>query len=361
MDLLKPKKECLANLPTRVSELKQFNKQIPVQIFLKRDDDTGGVITGNKVRKLEYLLHAAKRKNSNTTHVITTGGIQSNHCRATALCARQLGLVPHLVLRMSPEMEEAREQGQEDWGKATIGVPDGNLFLLNMLDSDITWITKDEYTHERDSIMESIAGDVERQGGHAYVIPEGGSNAIGCWGYIEMVQELMDKNGNIPYEHIVLPIGSGGTLAGILLGLHMLNQDHVKVWAVNVCDDEQYFRNRVTAIIDEFNHHYGTKLEPGEYNIIDGYVGEGYAIPYPEQIATMKKMARLEGIILDPVYSGKAFHALIDQLELKNKNSVFQYEHNDKVLYCCKPNCCNLQTSCDRCLLSTFQYIQCQM
>lgn len=303
MELIHPRRVSLAALPTRITSLDRLSDDLggPL-ISVKRDDQTGSDLSGNKVRKLEYLLAEAVGKRS--TVVITCGGVQSNHCRATAIAARILGMDSYLVLR-----------GEEP---ADI---DGNLLLDQLVGAQFHYISTKDWKR-RHEIMKEAARRLSEEGATPYIIPEGGSNALGAWGYVSMLAEVVNEVGKVPYSHIVCAVGSGGTLAGLLLGRELMNLN-VEVWAVNVCDDAEYFRGRVDEIVTEFNQRHGSKLavNPSGYEILEGYKGPGYGIPYDEQIRWMKRAARQEALFLDPVYTGKAFYGLVDQIQKKKLDS----------------------------------------
>jgi D-cysteine desulfhydrase len=296
LEIVVPPKLSLALLPTRVTPLRRISDELDGPLIsMKRDDETGCALSGNKVRKLEYLLAEAAAEGA--TVVVTCGAVQSNHARATAVAARQLGMKAHLVLR-----------GQEP------AEAEGNYLLDLLVGATFRFIGQEDWAR-REEIMAEEAQRLEAEGEHPYVIPEGGSNALGAWGYISMMAELVDENGRIPYTHLLCPLGSAGTLAGLLLGRAIL-EAHVEILAVNVCDDAETFRRRVEAIVAEFNRRHGTDLvvSPDEYEILEGYEGPGYGIPFDEEIAWIRRLAATEAVFLDPVYTGKAFVGLVDQI-----------------------------------------------
>ncbi|MBU1700385.1 MAG: D-cysteine desulfhydrase family protein [Candidatus Eisenbacteria bacterium] len=306
MDLSLPPRIPLAQLPTPVTPLTRLSDELggPL-ISMKRDDLTGCELSGNKVRKLEYLLAEAQAGSASV--VITCGGVQSNHARATAIAARKLGINASLVLRGDPP---------EDI--------DGNLLLSCLAGARIQYVGFREWNHHK-RIMVDAARKLEDEGERPYIIPLGGSNALGSWGYISMLSELVDERGKIPYSHLFCAAGSGGTLAGLLLGRLILNLD-IEILAVNVCNNPAYFQAQVDGIVDEFNKRHKTKIriDHRSYTILEGYVGPGYAIPYDEEIGVIRRIALSEGIFLDPVYTGKAFYGLMDQL---SKNCFTSKDH----------------------------------
>jgi len=286
-----------------------LNEQEVPQIFMKRDDLNELLLTGNKIRKLEFILADAKQNGYST--VITCGGVQSNHARATAVAAVQMGLKCILVLR-TPD------------GKPPSEI-DGNLFISLMVGAQVEYITPDDYRQRRNSIMKDIAIKLENEKGEkVYVIPEGGSSALGLWGYIQMMKELKDQT--VTFSHIFCAVGSGGTIGGLLVGKWNYDRKE-EIVGIPVCDDAAYFREKIGALVTEFEQKFQCKVEIGNYELLDGYVGSGYSIPYPAQIEWMKTLATTEGILLDPTYSGKAFYGMIDQIQKK------KFTSNDKILF----------------------------
>lgn len=271
----------LARLPTPVQYLERFSSWLGAEVYVKRDDLTGLGLSGNKVRKLEWLLADARARGA--TAVITCGGIQSNHCRATAVAARMLGLQPVLLLR-----------GERD------GPPDGNLLLDDLLGAEVHLCDASTYRDRRDEVMADLA-----RGRDAYVIPEGGSNGLGALGYVHAAREVAPHG---PFDVVVCAVGSGGTLAGLALGL-----DIGPVRGVAVCDDAATFTTRVQAIAAEVPH--ATLEAPGgRWQVIEGYQGPAYGVAEPPVWDTIRTVARLEGLLLDPVYTGKAMHGLVEEV-----------------------------------------------
>ena len=288
----------MARLPTPLVHLERTSERLGLDVWVKRDDLSGFGLSGNKVRKLEYLLAEAREQGA--TAVITTGGIQSNHCRATAVAARQLGLAPHLLLRGTPPERERAASGAD--------ALDGNLLLDALLGAEITWTDAAGYARRTEK-LEAMRLALADRGVVAAVIPEGGSNAVGALGFVAAGKELADQcaaQGVVP-DTVVHATGSGGTLAGLAMaGLE------AKVLGVAVCDDRAYFRRKVEEIAAEAQHRFGLDLPPAgsSWDAVEGFKGRGYGLTRPEELRELATLARQEGLLLDPCYTGKAFYAL---------------------------------------------------
>lgn len=306
-----PRRISLANLPTRIHPLSRLSAALGgPEIWVKRDDETGSDLTGNKVRKLEFLLAEAEDQQADL--IITCGGVQSNHCRATAIAARRLGMDSLLFLR-----------GEDP------GTRDGNLLLDALVGADLRFITPEQYA-ARAVLMAAAAGELRAAGRRPYVIPEGGSNALGSYGYVILFEELASQSagGRPEWDHIVCATGSGGTLAGLALGAKLAGRGaegssipaRAQVHGVNVCDSALYFRARAVEIAEEFRKRFlpesaASPLAADEVSVIEGYKGPAYAVPYPEELALIREVGRTEGLLLDPVYTGKAFHGLVEEIK----------------------------------------------
>ena len=292
-----PKRYLLANLPTRIHALERLSKKYGVSISIKRDDETGLLTSGNKVRKLEFLAQDAIANSCDL--LITWGAIQSNHARSTAAVAAQIGMDCLVLLR----------------GEKTQNYQ-GNLLLDRLLGADVIFVEPEEYV-QIDAVAERFAERLRRQGKKAYIIPEGGSNALGSLGYVQMAEELAGqmRKDRLTFDSIVCAVGSGGTYAGLLLGkkLHKLES---KIIGFNVCQNAAYFKKKIAAIIDQAveSYHLPVRVDTDEIKITDGYVGPGYALSTTEQLATLREVAQGESVVLDPVYTGKTMHGLLDQI-----------------------------------------------
>jgi len=289
----------LARLPTPLVKLERLSRSLGgPEIWLKRDDLTDTTASGNKLRKLEF--NVAQALEEGATRLITAGGLQSNHCRATAVVARQLGLECHLLLR-GREPDEA----------------DGNLFIDKLLGTSISYLGQSEFD-DLEQQVSSLINHYAGLGEKAFYIPVGASDEIGLWGYIEASQELQQDfiTHDIQPEYIVSAAGSGGTLGGLVIGRERYGLVSKPV-AFNVSNDAEYFRAKITADAAIWQQRYRQtiKVTPTMVDVIDGYVGPGYARADPIIFDTIKQLARLEGVILDPVYTGKAFHGMIQEIK----------------------------------------------
>ncbi len=298
-----PPRVRLANLPTRGHWLRY---PAGAKIWVKRDDQTGSELSGNKVRKLEYLRAEAEAQQA--THVITCGGEQSNHARATAMAAAQLGMRSVLILRTD---DPARPPA-----------PTGNILLDRLVGAELRWISRPAW-RDRNRLLAEEAERIRGTGGRPYVVPEGGSNALGSWGYMRAMLELVDDlQGIATPDHpmtVAYACGSGGTGAGLILAAKLLGlaARGIRVAGVNVCDDRAYFLDvigRICAEVEE-RWHLGANITQEDIDIIDGHVGLGYAKSRPEELATIRDVCRSDGIVLDPVYTGKAFHGVVTELQ----------------------------------------------
>ncbi len=249
----------LARANTPLQKMEHLSKQFDVEIFFKRDDLTGSELSGNKIRKLEYLLADAKAQGADT--IITCGGAQSNHCRITAVAARRCGLSTTILLRTADPKNPPPTEG--------------NILLDKLVGAEIVWVSPEEYKN-RSAVFEQEAKRLVQNGHRPYIIPEGGSNHIGSWGYIAAMEEIQHDliaigKDNFSKTTVLSAAGSGGTTAGLILGKKMLGLD-VNVAAVNVCDDETYFKNEIAAICSDFinNFAHDIHVAKDEIHIVDG-------------------------------------------------------------------------------------------
>lgn len=291
----------LANLPTPIVKLEKLSDKYNKNIYLKRDDFTGTEVSGNKLRKLEYAIADALDKGKDT--VITTGALQSNHCRVTAAVCARLGIECHLVLRGEPENIE------------------GNLFLDYLLGANIHIIDNDE---NREEEMNRIVKVLEKDGKKPYTIPVGASNAIGTYGYIDAYEEIIqqEKEMNLEFDMVSLAVGSGGTYAGLYYGSQVSTQEK-NIFGLSVSDSAEDFKKDIIEILKNLDDNMDSF---DSININDSYIGEGYAIATREELEFYYEIAKLEGVVLDPCYTGKAFKGLIQEIEngnIEEENILF--------------------------------------
>ncbi len=299
----------IARKGTPLQKMERLSEELGVEIFFKRDDLTGCELSGNKIRKLEFLLADARAKGADT--VITCGGAQSNHCRATALAAVRAGLNSTLLLRTEDPINPPPSHG--------------NILLNRLAGAELVWITPAEYK-ERHNRFELEQERLHRLGKVAYIIPEGGSNQLGSWGYVKGMEEIANDLTALRVEDfsettVLSATGSGGTTAGLLLGARLLGLD-LRVTGINVCDDEDYFISEIGSICQGFIKDYSADIaiNSTDIDIIDGYVGRGYALSRQEELKAIYDLVRLEGVVLDPVYTGKAFHGMVSEIR-KNRSA----------------------------------------
>ena len=293
-----PAKLNLAQTPTPLHKLERLSAKINgPRIWIKRDDLTGCLTSGNKVRKLEFLLAEAVANGCDT--LITSGGVQSNHCRAVAVLGAQLGLKVHLLLRS--DIEPA---------------PVGNLLLDQLVGATISHYSQREFK-QLDALFTHWQDHYQQQGAKPYSIPTGGSNGTGVWGYIAAAEELKADFAceNISPSTLIHATGSGGTQAGLIVGCE-LNNMSVRVEGFAVCDNAAYFERKVRDDLRQWQQQFAPQIdiEGMQINTNDHYMGPEYGIAGPEVFATVKELAALEGVILDPVYTGKAFHGMLEEI-----------------------------------------------
>jgi D-cysteine desulfhydrase len=303
------KRLLLGHTPTPVWHNRRLDALLGFELWVKRDDMIAGAAAGNKLRKLEYLL--ADALGHGATTVVTCGGAQSNHARATALLASELGLKTVLLLR-TPQ-------------PATPPPALGNLLLDRLVGAELRFITPEQY-RDRTRLLAETAAELEQKGERAYVIPEGGSNGLGALGYVAALEELAEQqaSGDLPseLEAIVCACGSGGTAAGIALGLGRFPEVAGRALAFAVCDDRSYFERVIATIVAEARALDPSLVAPGPLDIEDRFKGPAYGVPSQEQLDFVAQVARESGLILDLTYAGKALFGL-SRLSPKPRRALF--------------------------------------
>jgi len=309
----------LAHLPTPIERHPRLSHALGIDLWIKRDDATLGAESGNKIRKLEFLLADAQARGADV--LVTCGGIQSNHARATALLGARLGMRTVLLLRTTNPIDEAR--ASIDAG------PQGNVLLDRLAGAEIRLITPAQY-RERTALLAETARELEQKGAVPYVIPEGGSNGLGSLGYVRAMHEIRGQldlglGGGRPFDCIVHACGSGGTAAGIVLGASK-HEVAGEVRAMAVCDDAATFQARIAAIVDEMRALEPSLGHAARLIVDDTAKGPAYGIATDAQKKVVVDVARLCGLVLDPVYTGKAFAGLwsiCERGELAGKSVLF--------------------------------------
>ena len=300
----KPKKLSIANIPTPIHLLGSISRNLNAKIMVKRDDYTGLITSGNKIRKLEYLMYDAI--NSECDTIVTIGGIQSNHCRATTAIAKQYGF--NVVLILCGENPERYTS---------------NLLLNKMLGAEIIWVDQKQY-NDTIKLFEKVKNDLQVKGLKPYFIPEGGSNAIGVWGYIDVIKEIIDfqEKNNVVFDSIFCATGTGGTHSGLLIGKKLFNLN-CNICSFNVNHTGKIFERKISELINQTIEKYSLKIniDDKDIHVIDGYVGPGYAKMNDSELVNLIKLIRLEGIFFDQVYTGKTFLGFLQ--EYSNKSDLF--------------------------------------
>ena len=284
----------LAHLPTPLEPMNRLSAVLGgPRLWIKRDDQTGLATGGNKTRKLEFLIADALAEKASV--VLTVGAPQSNHCRQTAAAAARAGLECVLVLRGSA-------LPREQWG--------GNLLLDALLGARLWW------SGDRDPLdaLEDAAVKERAAGRRPYVIPYGGSNAVGASAYALAFEELRDQMQaqSLSFDRIVFASSSGGTHAGLVAGARARDFEG-QILGISVDKTGGHLRETVVALLNPTAERLGWDLDlgPADVHVEDGYLGGGYGVVTPAEREAVRLVARTEGILLDPVYTGKAMAGLM--------------------------------------------------
>jgi L-cysteate sulfo-lyase len=311
----------LCHGPTAIEAMPRLSETLGCNLFVKRDDCTGLAGGGNKTRKLEYLLADANAKGADT--LITIGGIQSNHARQTAAAAAKFGFACHLVL------EDVAGTPNKDY------YHNGNILLDQLCGANIHQLADDE-----DSVVfaEQLTSQLISEGKKPYLIPVGGSNEVGSLGYIRCAKEIVAqlKAQDLFFDHIVLATGSAGTQAGLLAGLITENID-IPVLGICVSRDTEAQKTLVQELLEKTLSHINLPISLAKNRVFtDGsYYGEGYGITTKATIDAVRQCAQLEGLLLDPVYTGKGMAGLIDLAKrgTLGKNILFLHTGGSQGLF----------------------------
>lgn len=314
----------LAHLPTPLEHMPRLTEHLGgPQIYVKRDDCTGLATGGNKTRKLEFSMAAALEQDADT--IVTVGAVQSNHVRQTAAAACKLGLRCEVLL------EHRIDEPSDDY------LNSGNVLLDRIYGANIR-----EYPGgtDFDAAMQAVVDDVNAAGGKAYIIPGGASNQIGALGYVNCAIELLSQanDSGLVIDHIVTATGSAGTQGGLVVGLKAMNAN-IPLLGIGVNAPQDKQEQKVFDLACETADYIGA---PGVVERADvvancDYVGDGYGIPTEAMNEAVVLLARLEGLLFDPVYSGKALAGLIDLVRKGHfdgaKNIVFLHTGGSAALF----------------------------
>ncbi len=290
----------LAKLPTPLDELPNLSRKLAgPRIMAKRDDLTGLATGGNKARKLEFLIGDALQQDADV--VITAGGPQSNHCRQTAAAAAIAGLDCHLVLGGEPQP------------------PLGNLLLDELLGATIHWTPR----ANRNARMAELARQFEAEGRRPYVIPVGGSNAIGAIGYVAAMLELTEQvtEQQLSVDHIIVATSSGGTQAGLVLGAKLARfAGHITAISIDQPPDEQSDEKFLAEVCRTANSaavllDSDVRLSVDDFRTNYDYLGAGYGVVGSLERSAIRTLAQTEGMLVGPVYTGRAAGAMIDLIQ----------------------------------------------
>lgn len=302
----------LGFLPTPLEPLQRLSKRLGgPRLWIKRDDCTGLGTGGNKTRKLEYLMGDAKAKGADT--IVTFGAVQSNHARQTAAACAKLGYECHLILTRRVR-----------WTHAQFDT-NGNVLFDRLFGAHIHFCEPDA----AEATAGSVVRDLEAQGRRCHIVPTGGSSAIGALGYMNCATEIAQQCDDLGFQPdlVVHATSSGGTQAGLIAGF-AFDETPCDVLGINVYDlDHGRLEQRVTRLLTQTMALAGGEADGAAptINIAHEFLGEDYGIPTPQTIDAIELLARTEGILTDPVYSGKAFGGLVAMLaqeRLKHHENV---------------------------------------
>jgi L-cysteate sulfo-lyase len=313
----------LAHLPTPLEHLPRLSKHLGgPEIYVKRDDCTGLASGGNKTRKLEYSMAEALQQGADT--IVTVGAVQSNHVRQTAAAAAKLGLGCEVLL------EHRVPEPSEPYATS------GNVLLDKILGANLR-----EYPGgtDFDVALDEVANEVNAAGGKPYIIPGGASNTVGALGYVNCALELLEQidEQGLDIAHIVTATGSAGTQAGLIVGLKAM-QSEVQLLGIGVNIPREAQEEKVYKLACETAEYIGKPGCVAREDVVANcdYVGDGYGVPTESMNEAVLMLARDEGLLFDPVYSGKGLAGMIDLIRngsLADGNIVFLHTGGSAALF----------------------------
>jgi D-cysteine desulfhydrase len=286
----------LALTPTPILKLQRFSQRLGVELYVKRDDLTGLLESGHAVRKLEFLVGEAVQQGADT--LIASGTRESNCCRAVAAVAARLGLRAVLALKgLDPD------------------VYDGNLLLDRLLGAEVRYLSEAEASRADDALAD-LAAEIRAAGGTPYLIPESGSNEVGALGYLECAVELAEQigHGAPPFDTVVVSVARGSCQAGLLMGKQLAGLP-AQIVGVPIALAADQVRESIAVIMDKAIRRFGFAIEvPKRIHLLESDQTEGWTGSREDELAVIVDLAREEGVLLDPVYTGRAFQRLTETL-----------------------------------------------
>ncbi len=323
MDIKSIKKIKMSILPTPIVKLENISEKIHTNLYMKRDDLTGILLGGNKIRKLEYFLADAMEKKKKT--IVTTGSTHSNHNSLTTAICNSLGLKTHLVIVLGKNEAIPKEKEIN-----------GNLLIQKLSGANMIFVTEEEKEKTIEELMKKLEEEKEKP----YYIPIGGHSPLGLVGYIEAMKEIEEqsKKDGVNFDYIVAAVGTGTTVTGLFLGKEIYHSK-AKILGLSVSREIERCREDSKQVITEFNEKFGTKYEFEEQSIefVDKYRTGGYGEYDQSVYETMKFVIKEEGIIMDPVYTAKSFMGLLKHIEenkeLENKNILFVHTGGAPIVF----------------------------
>mgnify|MGYP006296843045 FL=1 len=285
-----------AHLPTPIEALPRLSRRLGgPRLLIKRDDQTGLATGGNKARKLEFLAAAAQAQGADT--LVTGGAVQSNHSRQTAAAAARLGLHCVLVLRGEPPST----------------VPHGNLLLDHLVGAKVRFVQR-----PLAEALPATVASLQETGRRPYLVPYGGSNAVGATGYVAAMEELMGQLEALAerVDYILFASSSGGTQAGLVVGARALGFEG-QIIGISVDQPAASLQAHVAQLANETAAHLklAQTFTASDVHVNDAYVGAGYGVMGALERHAIHTLARTEGLLLDPVYTGRAFGGLLDMID----------------------------------------------
>jgi 1-aminocyclopropane-1-carboxylate deaminase len=297
----------LASFPTPLEKLERISSELGVNLYVKRDDVMELAFGGNKIRKLEFILADAKSKGANA--IITRGAYHSNHARLTAAAGAKLGFEVYLVLYPPPEKP----------------IVQGNLLPDYLLGAHVVYVSD---SSEADEATEKLVKELEDKGRRPYIIPGGGTSPEGVYGYALAAPEILEQlqSYGVKPDYIIHATGTGTTQAGLILGAKLLGLE-AHIIGVSVGRTANEVKKRIVDLIERAAEKLNLKIDvkPEDVTVYDRYTFGGYGVVTREVVEAMTYAARKEALILDPVYTGKAFYALLDLVrrgEIKESSNV---------------------------------------